>query len=66
MVFPLKNALTLYLICDISHKKFNFYALGKHKKGKGYLYIKRLADVDLKVLEEIIKTSIPLIVKKDQ
>jgi hypothetical protein len=36
------------------------------EKGKGYLYIKRLADVDLKVLEEIIKTSIPLIVKKDQ
>ena len=63
---PRKNALTLYLMCDISHKKFNFEALGKHKKGKGCLYIKKLADVDLKVLEEIIKTSISLTVKKDQ
>ena len=53
-------------MCDISHKKFNFEALGKHKKGKGCLYIKKLADVDLKVLEEIIKTSITLTVKKDQ
>ena len=34
------------------------------KKGKGCLYVKKLADVDLKVLEEIIKTSITLTVKK--
>lgn len=28
--------------------------LGKHKKGKGCLYLKRLSDVDLGVLERII------------
>jgi hypothetical protein len=28
--------------------------LGKHKTGKGCLYITQLADVDTKVLEEIV------------
>ena len=28
--------------------------LGKHKAGKGCVYIKRLSDVDLKVLEELV------------
>jgi hypothetical protein len=63
---PRKNALTLYLMCDISHESIDFSTLGKHKKGKGCLYIKRLDDVDLKALVNIIKTSISLTVKKDQ
>ena len=53
-------------MCDISQKKFNFEALGKDKKGKGCFILKKLADVDLKVLEEIIKTSITLTIKKNQ
>ena len=32
--------------------------LGKFKTGKGCLYIKRLADVDLKVLETMIKSAL--------
>ena len=63
---PRKNALTLYLMCDISHESIDFSTLGKHKKGKGCFYIKRLDDVDLKALVNIIKTSISLTVKKDQ
>ena len=63
---PRKNALILYLMCDISHEFIDFSTLGKHKKGKGCLYIKRLDDVDLKALENIIKTSISHTVKKDQ
>jgi len=63
---PRKNALTLYLMCDISHQSIDFSTLGKHKKGKGYLYIKRLDDVVLKALKNIIKTSISLMVDKDQ
>ncbi len=63
---PRKNALTLYLMCDISHQSIDFSTLGKHKKGKGYLYIKRLDDVVLKALKNIIKTSISPMVDKDQ
>jgi len=32
--------------------------LGKHKATKGCLYIKKLADVDVAVLEEIVKKSV--------
>jgi hypothetical protein len=32
--------------------------LGKHKATRGCLYIKKLADVDVKVLEEIIQKSV--------
>ena len=63
---PRKNALTLYLMCDISHQSIDFSTLGKHKKGKGYLYIKRLDDVVLKALKNIIRTSISPMVDKDQ
>ncbi len=32
--------------------------LGKHKTGKSCLYIKRLADVDEAVLEELVRSSV--------
>ena len=57
---PRKNLLTLYLSCDLSHDDFSFERLGKHKKGKGCLYIKKLADVDLKNLENIIRAAVRL------
>ncbi|MEK9613992.1 MAG: DUF1801 domain-containing protein [Flavobacteriaceae bacterium] len=61
---PRKNALTLYLMCDISHQAFDFKSLGKYKKGKGCLYIKKLEHVNLTELEKIIKTSIELTKKQ--
>ena len=32
--------------------------LGKHKMGKGCLYVKRMADVDVSVLEELVRASV--------
>jgi hypothetical protein len=32
--------------------------LGKHKAGKGCLYVKRLADIDMSVLERIVAWSV--------
>lgn len=51
---PRKANLSLYLVWDI--KKFGaaLQKLGKHKTGVGCLYINKLADVDTKVLEEMI------------
>jgi hypothetical protein len=37
--------------------------LGKHKATKGCLYVKRLADIDLKVLRSMIKRSLAAIRK---
>ena len=54
---PRKNNLTIYVTYDISKEKDLLKKLGKHKIGKGCLYINRLADVDSKVLKKIIAMS---------
>jgi len=54
---PRKNDLTLYLTAGfLSFPKLA--KLGKYKTGKGCLYIKRLSDVDINVLRELIKKSV--------
>ena len=55
---PRKQNLTLYI-----HSGFDEYGsllerLGKYKTGKSCLYIKKLDDVDMKVLQEIVKKSV--------
>ena len=42
---------------DLSVHEDALGKLGKHKLGKGCLYINRLSDVDVKVLEQIIKSA---------
>ena len=60
---PRKNALTVYLMCDLSHEDLNFDGLGKYKLSKGCLYFKKIENVDLNVLIQIIKDSIKIIKK---
>jgi hypothetical protein len=55
---PRKQSLTLYLITYLEKNKEILKKLGKYKTGKGCLYINKLEDVDLKVLKELITTSI--------
>ena len=54
---PRAAALTLYTLPDFEGKEALLAKLGKHKTGKGCLYINRLTDVDSKVLEEIIRAA---------
>ena len=61
---PRKQALTLYLMCDLSHDGLDFTGLGKYKLGKGCLYIKRLSDIDLEVLKRIIQDAIRIMKEK--
>ena len=51
---PRKEALTLYGL--LGGKEF-LDKLGKHKTGKGCLYIKKLEDVDKKILEQMIEKA---------
>ena len=60
---PRKNALTVYLMCDLSHEGLDFDGLGKYKLSKGCLYFKKIEDFDLNVLTQIIKDSIEIIKK---
>lgn len=54
---PRKEALTLYGIGGLKRLAPLLKKLGKHKTGKGCLYIKTLNDVDLKVLEGLFSKS---------
>jgi hypothetical protein len=55
---PRKQSLSVYLTCDIQKWNALLSKLGKHKTGKGCLYINKLSDVNLTVLEELIKESL--------
>lgn len=55
---PRKQNLTLYVICDSPKQPELLTKLGKHSTSVSCLYIKRLADVDVKVLERVIKDSV--------
>lgn len=54
---PRKAALVLYLSCDLDSSQALLDRLGKHERGRGCLYLKKLADVDAEVLEEMIATA---------
>ena len=51
---PRKANLSLHLTLDIKAHSALLQKLGKHKTGVGCLYINKLEDIDIKVLEEII------------
>ncbi|GJM29721.1 MAG: hypothetical protein DHS20C17_23560 [Cyclobacteriaceae bacterium] len=54
---PRKQSLTLYIMGG--HKDKELYELlGKHTTGKGCLYIKRLSDIDMDVLKQLITKSV--------
>ena len=55
---PRKQDLTLYIGSGFPGHAALLKKLGKHKGGKGCLYIKRLEDVDLKALKELIRQSV--------
>lgn len=54
---PRKQALTLYIMSGFSRHDELMARLGKYTTGKSCLYIKKLEDVDLDVLEELVKRS---------
>lgn len=49
-----KGDISVYGIPDGPKRDAALATLGKHKMGKGCLYIKRLSDVDLAVLEQLL------------
>lgn len=51
---PRKAAIVLYLMLGTGNYEAQLTKLGKHSTGKGCLYIKKLADVDQKVLADLI------------
>jgi len=50
--------LVVYLVAEGPDQRALLARLGKHKLGKACLYFKRLADLDLKVLEKLVAGSL--------
>lgn len=63
---PRKQQFSLYLSCNLGDYKDLLDRLGKHKTGKGCLYIKRLEDTNLKILETLIKKTFQDATKRKQ
>jgi hypothetical protein len=55
---PRKRELTLYIMSGFDRYKALLARLGKHKTGKACLFVRRLADIDLAVLEELVSASV--------
>jgi len=55
---PRKGNLSLYVLNGSPKQEELLEKLGKHNTGKGCLYIKRLSDVDEKVLEKLVKETV--------
>jgi hypothetical protein len=61
---PRKQNLTLYVMPGVEEITDLLKKLGKHKASKGCLYIKKLDDIDRKVLESVIRLSVNYVRKK--
>src|SRR5262245_39777219 len=55
---PRKANITLYILSGFENQDAMLKKLGKYSTGKGCLYIKKLKDVDTKVLKELISESV--------
>jgi len=55
---PRSKTLTLYIMDGFAEYKTLLANLGKHSTGKSCLYVKRLDDIDRKVLEKLITKSV--------
>ena len=55
---PRKQNLTLYIMSGFDEYDQLLGKLGKHSTGKSCLYIKKIEDVDVDVLKELVQKSV--------
>lgn len=54
---PRKDSLVVYLENEFNEREELLSQLGKHRSSKACVYIKRLSDIDLQILEKLIINS---------
>lgn len=59
------NAITLYLTANFDKREELLSGFGKHKTGKGCIYIQKLEDIDASILIKMVKNSIEYRKKQD-
>jgi hypothetical protein len=58
------NAISLYLCVDFEEREKLLSEFGKHKSGKGCIYIHKFEDIDANILIKMVKNSIAQIKKQ--
>lgn len=61
---PRKREFSIYLMCSFDKNERLMEKLGKHRTGKSCLYVKRLKDIDINVLKELVEESIKFVDEK--
>lgn len=62
---PRKANITLYITGGLEQQTDLLKKLGNYSTGKGCLYIKKLKDVDTKVLKELISQSVQTVTESE-
>jgi hypothetical protein len=60
---PRKAAFSLYVFTGLSEHEHLLEELGKHTIGKACIYVKKLSDIDIKVLKALMKHTITYLQK---
>ncbi|MBD8530758.1 MULTISPECIES: DUF1801 domain-containing protein [unclassified Massilia] len=55
---PRKGDISIYLSCDLEARADLLAQLGRHKIGKACLYVRRLDEIDMAVLEQLVRESV--------
>jgi len=63
--YPRKDRMTVYLMDGTARHRESLEQLGKHTSSRVCLYIKRLGDVQLPVLEGVLRESYEYITSQD-
>jgi hypothetical protein len=53
-----KGDISVYLVAGFEGREALLARLGRHKTGKACLYVRRLSDVDMQVLEQLVAGSV--------
>ena len=53
-----RGDISIYLVADGTDQPALLQRLGRHKRGKACLYVRRLSEVDTGVLEQLVRQSV--------
>ena len=60
---PRKQSLTIYIMPELDQYEA-IQLLGQYKAGKSCLYVKKIEDIDINILEQLIESSIKYLKEK--
>ena len=63
---PRKQNLTLYIMSGFDEHEALLEKLGKFKRSKGCLYVKKLEDIDMGTLRELVRQSVEHMVQSNR